>query len=103
MRRGRKILNMRLFENADTGKAWDRSVMDMGLEVLLVSQFTLYGILKGESRAHRRAPLQCVWVDHQRALVLQIGVRTGREASLIVRTGGHSGEIQRAQGAELMR
>mmetsp|Transcript_3418 Transcript_3418/g.6760 ORF Transcript_3418/g.6760 Transcript_3418/m.6760 type:complete len:152 (-) Transcript_3418:132-587(-) len=44
---GRKILNMRLFENADTGKAWDRSVMDMGLEVLLVSQFTLYGILKG--------------------------------------------------------
>lgn len=43
----RKVLNMRLFSNEQTGKAWDQSVMQRNYEVLLVSQFTLYGILKG--------------------------------------------------------
>lgn len=43
----RKVLNMRLFPNAKTGKTWDRNVMQENLEVLLVSQFTLYGVLKG--------------------------------------------------------
>ncbi|RLN38972.1 D-tyrosyl-tRNA(Tyr) deacylase [Panicum miliaceum] len=43
----RKVLNMRPFPNEKTGKAWDQSVMQRSFEVLLVSQFTLYGILKG--------------------------------------------------------
>ncbi|KAG0498252.1 hypothetical protein HPP92_002943 [Vanilla planifolia] len=43
----RKVLNMRLFPNEKSGKAWDKSVMQRSLGVLLVSQFTLYGILKG--------------------------------------------------------
>ncbi|XP_024983806.1 D-aminoacyl-tRNA deacylase isoform X1 [Cynara cardunculus var. scolymus] len=43
----RKVLNMRLFPNEKTGKSWDQSVMQKNYEVLLVSQFTLYGILKG--------------------------------------------------------
>ncbi|CDO96727.1 unnamed protein product [Coffea canephora] len=43
----RKVLNMRLFPNEKTGKTWDQNVMQKNLEVLLVSQFTLYGILKG--------------------------------------------------------
>ncbi|GAU39115.1 hypothetical protein TSUD_320900 [Trifolium subterraneum] len=43
----RKVLNMRLFPNEDTGKAWDHSVMQRNYQVLLVSQFTLYGFLKG--------------------------------------------------------
>ncbi|XP_058723405.1 uncharacterized protein LOC131595138 isoform X2 [Vicia villosa] len=43
----RKVLNMRLFTNEDSGKAWDHSVMQKNYQVLLVSQFTLYGILKG--------------------------------------------------------
>ncbi|KAG1942206.1 D-aminoacyl-tRNA deacylase 1 [Pimephales promelas] len=41
----RKILNLRLFED-ENGRAWSRSVMDGGLEVLCVSQFTLQCILK---------------------------------------------------------
>lgn len=41
-----KTLNMRLWENKE-GKAWSASVVDIGGEVLAVSQFTLYGILKG--------------------------------------------------------
>ncbi|KAK3207036.1 hypothetical protein Dsin_021082 [Dipteronia sinensis] len=43
----RKVLNMRLFPNEDTGKGWDLNVMQKNYGVLLVSQFTLYGIMKG--------------------------------------------------------
>ncbi|XP_078429103.1 D-Tyr-tRNA(Tyr) deacylase family protein [Wolffia australiana] len=43
----RKILNMRLFPDDKTGKPWNQSVMQRNYGVLLVSQFTLYGILKG--------------------------------------------------------
>ncbi|KAJ8545467.1 hypothetical protein K7X08_018050 [Anisodus acutangulus] len=42
-----KVLNMRLFPNEETGKTWDLSVVQKNYEVLLVSQFTLHGILKG--------------------------------------------------------
>eukprot|EP01112_Ceratiomyxa_fruticulosa_P021528 TRINITY_DN7601_c0_g1_i1.p1 TRINITY_DN7601_c0_g1~~TRINITY_DN7601_c0_g1_i1.p1 ORF type:complete len:163 (-),score=24.35 TRINITY_DN7601_c0_g1_i1:93-581(-) len=41
----RKILNARLFSG--DGKGWNKSVTQMDYEVLLVSQFTLYAILKG--------------------------------------------------------
>ena len=41
----RRILGIRLWEEA--GKAWSKSVGALGLEVLLVSQFTLYCALKG--------------------------------------------------------
>ncbi|XP_006414099.2 D-aminoacyl-tRNA deacylase [Eutrema salsugineum] len=43
----RKVLNMRLFSNETTGKGWDQNVMQRNYGVLLVSQFTLYGFLKG--------------------------------------------------------
>ncbi|XP_022720421.1 D-aminoacyl-tRNA deacylase-like isoform X2 [Durio zibethinus] len=43
----RKVLNMRLFPNESTGKGWDQNVMQRNYGVLLVSQFTLYGFLKG--------------------------------------------------------
>ena len=42
----RKILGTRLWEDA-AGKSWARSVQQEGLEVLLVSQFTLHAVLKG--------------------------------------------------------
>ncbi|GCC17936.1 D-aminoacyl-tRNA deacylase 1 [Chiloscyllium punctatum] len=42
----RKILNLRLFED-ENGKHWCKSVMDKQYEVLVVSQFTLQCILKG--------------------------------------------------------
>jgi D-aminoacyl-tRNA deacylase len=45
MFRSRKILNIRLFE-AD-GHRWHKSVVDEKLEILCVSQFTLYQRLKG--------------------------------------------------------
>lgn len=37
-RRARKILSLRLFENPSNGKQWDKSVTDLSLEVLCISQ-----------------------------------------------------------------
>ena len=41
-----KVLKMKLFDSED-GKRWNKSVMDMGYEVLVISQFTLYAVLNG--------------------------------------------------------
>ncbi|DBA67005.1 hypothetical protein WJX79_005564 [Trebouxia sp. C0005] len=43
----RKILNARLFTNKSAGRSWDHSVMQQEQEVLCVSQFTLFNIMKG--------------------------------------------------------
>ena len=50
----RKVLNLRVFED-DSGKRWSKSVKDLGLEVLCVSQFTLYGTMKGNKPDYRFA------------------------------------------------
>jgi len=42
----RRVLNMRLWRNGEN-KPWDLSVMQMNYGVLLISQFTLYGSMKG--------------------------------------------------------
>ncbi|CAI8037102.1 D-aminoacyl-tRNA deacylase 1 [Geodia barretti] len=42
-----KLVNLRVFDDPETGKAWDKSVADLGLEILCVSQFTLCHVLKG--------------------------------------------------------
>ena len=39
----RKCLDLRLFADPDTNKAWDKSIADIQGEILVVSQFTLYG------------------------------------------------------------
>ena len=38
MYRARKLLNLRLFEEPTSGKGWEKSVFDLGLEILCVSQ-----------------------------------------------------------------
>lgn len=43
----RKILNIRLFSDDKDETRWNKSVMDKDLEVLCISQFTLYSTLKG--------------------------------------------------------
>lgn len=43
-----KILNLRIF--ADEQKPINRSIRDMDGEILLISQFTLYGDCKGQNR-----------------------------------------------------
>jgi D-aminoacyl-tRNA deacylase len=43
----RKVLSLRLWDDPISKKAWNSSVTDCKYDVLLVSQFTLYGLLKG--------------------------------------------------------
>lgn len=43
----RKILKVRLFSDCTTGKHWTKNVTEIDGEVLLVSQFTLCHVLKG--------------------------------------------------------
>ncbi|XP_011409356.1 PREDICTED: D-tyrosyl-tRNA(Tyr) deacylase 1-like [Amphimedon queenslandica] len=43
----RKLLNLRIFQDPGTNKQWEKSVVDLGLEILCVSQFTLCHVLKG--------------------------------------------------------
>ena len=44
----RKILNLRIFDDPEKeNKRWSKSTKDINLEILCVSQFTLYHIMKG--------------------------------------------------------
>ena len=43
----RKLLNLKLFDTPDTAKPWTQSALTLQLDLLLVSQFTLYAELKG--------------------------------------------------------
>jgi len=43
----KKLLNLRIWTDETTNKRWNKSVMDLKYEILCVSQFTLYSVLKG--------------------------------------------------------
>ncbi|MCP9259711.1 D-tyrosyl-tRNA(Tyr) deacylase 1 [Dirofilaria immitis] len=51
----RKLLGIRMFPNTETNKRWDKSIKDLGLEILCVSQFTLYSLLKGNKLDFHRS------------------------------------------------
>ncbi|CAD1468169.1 unnamed protein product, partial [Heterotrigona itama] len=54
----RKILNIKMFDD-DNNKKWNKSVMDKNYEILCISQFTLYHILKGNRLDfHKAMPAQ---------------------------------------------
>lgn len=54
----RKILNTKIFDD-DKGKKWGASVADKKYEILCISQFTLYHVLKGNKLDfHRAMPAQ---------------------------------------------
>ncbi|KAM3718004.1 D-aminoacyl-tRNA deacylase [Dirofilaria immitis] len=46
---------IRMFPNTETNKRWDKSIKDLGLEILCVSQFTLYSLLKGNKLDFHRS------------------------------------------------
>ncbi|KAK2583923.1 hypothetical protein KPH14_001187 [Odynerus spinipes] len=50
----RKILNTKIFENNEK-KKWSANVMDKQYEILCISQFTLYHVLKGNKLDFHRA------------------------------------------------
>ncbi|CAD5219916.1 unnamed protein product [Bursaphelenchus okinawaensis] len=51
----RKLMNLRLFDNPETNKRWDKSVKDLDLEILCISQFTLHALLKGNKLDFHRS------------------------------------------------
>ena len=84
----RRILGIRLWE--ESGKAWSKSVTALGLEVLLVSQFTLYCALKGHKpdfhNAMPPAPAREFWTSFVQAV-----------------SAAHKGKVQQGQfGAKML-
>jgi D-tyrosyl-tRNA(Tyr) deacylase len=77
-----KIATLRLFKGAD-GKDIDRSVLDVGGSVLVVSQFTLLGDARGQRRP---SFIDAAAPDTARALYEEL-VRELRAASVPVETG----------------
>jgi len=49
-----KLLQLRVFDDAE-GKRWGCGVKELGYELLCVSQFTLYSVLKGNKPDFRKA------------------------------------------------
>jgi D-tyrosyl-tRNA(Tyr) deacylase len=88
-----KIRDMRIFEG-DAGKPMDRSVVDVGGSLLVVSQFTLYG----DTRKGRRPAFDAAASpDRARALYEEL-VRELRAVPLPVATG----EFQAMMRVELV-
>ena len=57
---GSKLLRLRLWPD-EKEKPWDKSVLDNDFEVLVVSQFTLYHVLKGNKPDFHNA------MEHEKA------------------------------------
>lgn len=88
-----KIATIRLFQGAD-GKDIDRSVVDVGGAVLIVSQFTLFGDARGQRRP---SFINAADPETARALYAEL-VRELRAASVPVATG----EFQAMMRVELV-
>ena len=88
-----KLPNLRLFKGGD-GKDIDRSVVDAGGALLVVSQFTLFGDARGQRRP---SFIEAAPPEQARALYEDL-VRELRAASLPVATG----EFQAMMRVELV-
>jgi D-tyrosyl-tRNA(Tyr) deacylase len=88
-----KLPGLRIFEGLD-GKTIDRSVVDVGGAILLVSQFTLYGDVRGQRRPSFIAAAP---PETARALYEDL-VRELRAAHVAVETG----EFQAMMRVELV-
>ena len=84
-----KVRDIRVFEN-DEGKPMDRSVVEIGGSVLVVSQFTLYGDVR---RGRRPAFDQAAPPEAARALYEEL-VRELRSAQVPVATGEFQAMMQ---------
>ena len=88
-----KIVNLRVFKGGE-GKDIDRSVVDIGGSVLVVSQFTLFGDARGQRRP---SFIEAAPPERARALYEDL-VRELRAASVPVATG----EFQAMMRVELV-
>ena len=85
-----KIRDIRIFPSEDDSRPMDRSVVDVGGSVLVVSQFTLYGDVR---RGRRPAFDEAAAPDEARALYEAL-VRELRAAQVPVETGEFRATMQ---------
>lgn len=81
----RKLLSLKLFDSEEHDKPWSRSVKEAGLELLIISQFTLCHTFKGtkpdfHSAMHRdqSKPLFDDFVDKLKKEYAADKVQTGK-------------------------
>jgi len=84
-----KVRGLRLFEGAD-GKPMDQSVATMSGEILVVSQFTLYG----DVRRGRRPSFDAAAPPEQARGLYEAFVRELRSAGMSVSTGEFQAMMQ---------
>ena len=88
-----KVRDIRVFES-ESGKPMDRSVVDVGGSILLVSQFTLYG----DTRKGRRPAFDAAAPPDAARQLYEEVVRELRSGGLTVATG----EFQALMAVELV-
>src|ERR671933_1080123 len=87
----RKCLDLRLFPGTDTSSdRWEKSVQEIGGELLVVSQFTLYG----DCRKGRRPSFSRSAAPEAAQLLYEQFVEKLRQSSLRVETGQFGAMMQ---------
>jgi len=79
----RKCLDLRLFPDPDTDKAWDKSIVDIQGAILVVSQFTLYG----DCRKGRRPSFSNSAAPETAEPIYNLFVDKLKQSGLVVATG----------------
>jgi D-tyrosyl-tRNA(Tyr) deacylase len=86
----RKCLESRLFSADLTGESWEKSVLDIGGEIIVVSQFTLYG----DCRKGRRPSFSEAAKPMAAESLYNFFVAKLRESGLRVETGKFGAKMQ---------
>lgn len=86
----RKCLELRLFPAADNGDRWTQSIQDIQGELLVVSQFTLYG----DCRKGRRPSFSDSAPPEQAEELYNLFVEKLRNSGLKVKTGQFGAMMQ---------
>ena len=86
----RKCLELKLFPGLDPQKRWDQSIQDIQGEILVVSQFTLYG----DCRKGRRPSFSGSAPPEQAEIMYEQFVELLRESGLTIATGQFGAMMQ---------
>ena len=86
----RKCLDLRLFPGEEGGERWEKSVREIGGELLVVSQFTLYG----DCRKGRRPSFSGSATPERAEALYEQFVAKLRQSNLRVETGKFGAMMQ---------
>lgn len=86
----RKCLSLRLFPNNDSDDRWEASVQDIDGEILVVSQFTLYG----DCRKGRRPSFDKAAAPAPAEQLFDLFIAKLQESGLKIQTGQFGAHMQ---------